>query len=196
VVTQNDSPTIAVLDKEFEEPPRPYSPSSMVNLLLAHGDTHSHECLKRLGVCMAKQAHNHRTMAREAAKDVKHLEEELSAIRIAEAQSLGNDPPDGYVANDNHLPHFLIPDSAEVYGLVRYVRHSPTNPTLAYGTMGGTNDSVYAITVQAARVASICSQPGPLAAWFLGLLGGPLGPFRLLKKEAQCQADWGLAADI
>jgi hypothetical protein len=168
----------------------------MVSLLHAHSDKLSHGRLQKLAITMAKQACSHRLMAREAGDDVERLEKELADIHIAEAQALGNDPPEGYVANDNHLPAFLIPDSMGVYGVARYVRNLPTNPTLAYGTMGGAHDGVYATTLQATRSAGVLTPLAPLAPWFSALLGGPLGPFRLLEKEAHSLQDWGLLADI
>jgi hypothetical protein len=168
----------------------------MVSLLHAHGDKLSHGRLQKLAITMAKQACSHRAMAREAGNDVERLEKELTDLRVAEAQALGNDPPEGYVANDNHLPAFLIPDSMGVYGLARYIRNSPTNLTLAFGTMGGSHDGVYATPLQATRFTGLLTPPTPLPAWFTALLGGPLGPFRLLEKEAHSLQDWGLSADI
>jgi hypothetical protein len=168
----------------------------MVSLLHSHGDKLSHDRLRKLAITMAKQASSHRKMAREASDGVDRLEQELTDIRTAEAQALGNDPPEGYVANDNHLPHFLIPDSMGVYSLARYVRHSPINPTLAFGTMGGSNDGVYATPLQATPFTSLLSPLTPLPAWFTALLSGLLGPFRLLEKEALSLQDWGLSADI
>jgi hypothetical protein len=168
----------------------------MVSLLHLHGDKLSHGRLQKLAITMAKQACSHRTMAREAGDDVERLEKELTNLRVAEAQALGNDPPEGYVANDGHLPAFLIPDSMGVYGLARYVRNSPTNPTLAFGTMGGSHNGVYATPLQATRFTGLLTPPTPLPAWFTALLGGPLGPFRLLEKEAHSLQDWGLLADI
>jgi hypothetical protein len=70
------------------------------------------------------------------------------------------------------------------------------NPTLAFGTMGGSNDSVYATPLQVTRFMGVLTAPTPLPAWFTALLGGSLGPFRLLEKEAHSLQDWGLSADI
>jgi hypothetical protein len=168
----------------------------MVSLLHTHGNKLSHGRLQKLAITMAKQACSHRSMALEAGDDVERLEKELTDLRVAKAQALGNDPPEGYVANDHHLPAFLIPDSMGVYGVAHYVRHSPTNPTLAYRTMGGSHDGVYTTTLQATRSTGVLTPPAPLAVWFTALLGGPLGPFRLLEKEAHSLQDWGLSADI
>jgi hypothetical protein len=168
----------------------------MVSLLHTHGDKLSHSRLQKLAINMAKQACSQWIMARKAGDDVERLEKELTDLRVAESQALGNDPPEGYVANDHLLPAFLIPDSMGVYGLARYVRHSPTNPTIAYGTMEGTHDGVYATTLQATRSVGVLTPPAPLVPWFTALLGGPLGPFRLLEKEAHGLQDWGLSADI
>jgi hypothetical protein len=168
----------------------------MASLLHYNGDKLSAVRLKKLAITMAKQACDYRATAREAGDDVERLEKELSDIRIAEAQALGNDPPEGYVCNDLHLPAFLIPDSMGVYGVAKYVRNSAINPTLAFGTMGGSNDGVYATPLQATRFTGVLTPPTPLPAWFTALLGGPLGPFRLLEKEAHSLQDWGLSADI
>jgi hypothetical protein len=168
----------------------------MVSLLHAHRDKLSHEQLRKVAVTMAKQACSHRSMAWEAGDDVERLEKELTDLRVAEAQALGNDPPEGYVTNNHLLPAFLISDSMGVYGFARYVRHLPTNPTLAYGTMGGAHDGVYATTLQVTRLAGVLTPLAPLPPWFTAILGGPLGPFRLLEKEAHSLQDWGLSADI
>jgi metal-dependent amidase/aminoacylase/carboxypeptidase family protein len=98
----------------------------MVSLLHFHGNKLSHGQLQKLAITMAKQACDYRATVKETGDDVEWLEKELSDIRIAEAQALGNDPPKGYVANDNHLPAFLIPDSMGVYGVAQYVRLAPT----------------------------------------------------------------------
>jgi hypothetical protein len=122
LATADQSPNPrSILDEELEEPPRPYSPASMVSLLHFHGDKLSHGRLQKLAITMAKQACDYRATVRETSDDVECLEKELTDLRVTEAQALGNDPLEGYVANDLHLPAFLIPDSMGVYSVARYV---------------------------------------------------------------------------
>jgi hypothetical protein len=172
------------LDEDFEAEPRPYSLGTIANHLHSHGNKLSYAHLQTLGICMAKQARDYCNTTKTAVKDAERLAGELSDIRIAEAQALGNDPPAGYITNDGHLPHFLIPDSAGVYAVTRYVQSPTTDPTTAFGTMGGTCDPVYATTIQATPSKSVCSKPSPLPTWFLGILNSPKSGFRLLEKEA------------
>ena len=93
------------------------------------------------------------------------------------------------------IPHYGY------HAKVRYIRISPTNPTMVKATMGK-NDNRYAFPIYAKpwRLSTIYNDentpPEPLSEWFLVLLHGDGAHFQTFANGAKEIDDWGVTTDI
>jgi hypothetical protein len=122
-----------------------------------------------IAVALTNTAHQNR-------KDFTHqtelYEEAVARLkREARRPAPANDPPYGYIPNDNIAPYFTIPDRGGRLLMAPFLRRCPGDPTHVIGTMGTpNNDEEHLCPIYTAPRHSDGCSLAALPPWFLDLL--------------------------
>ena len=125
------------------------------------------------------------------AEAVDKIQAELDAKRAVQ-----DEPPYGFVHNDNRVPYFVIYDDKHQPHLAPYIRKCPGDPSTVIGTLGGPNHIEYTCPIYASAHHSDGHNLSALPPWFVELLHTKSHHTDTLIFDAYKQDDWGLAADI
>ena len=125
------------------------------------------------------------------AEAVDKIQKELDAKRAVQ-----DEPPYGFVHNDNRVPYFVIYDDKHQPHLAPYIRKCPGDPSTVIGTLGGPNHIEYTCPIYATARHSDGHNLSALPPWFVELLHAKSHHIDTLIFDAYKQDDWGLAADI
>jgi hypothetical protein len=125
------------------------------------------------------------------AQAVDKIQKELDDKR-----AVPDDPPYGFVHNDNRVPYFVIYDAEHQPHLAPYIRKCPGDPTTVIGTLGGPNHIEYTCPIYATSHHSDGHGLSALPPWFVELLHAKSHHTDTLVLDTYKQDDWGLATDI
>ena len=125
------------------------------------------------------------------AEAVDKIQKELDAKR-----AVPDEPPYGFVHNDNRVPYFVIHDAKHQPHLAPYIRKCPGDPTTVIGTLGGPNHIEYTCPIYATPRHSDGHGLSALPPWFVELLHAKSHHTDTLVLDAYKQDNWGLAAHI
>jgi hypothetical protein len=148
-----------------------------------------------IAVALANTAHHNR-------KDFAHqteLYEEAVARLEQEARrpTPADDPPYGYIPNDNIAPYFTIPDRGGRLYMAPFLCRCPGDPTHVIGTMGTpNNDEEHLCPIYTAPRHSDGRSLAALPPWFLDLLHNQSPHTESIVDSAVNMGDWGLGANI
>jgi hypothetical protein len=148
-----------------------------------------------IAVALANTAHRNQ---KEFAHQTELYEEAVAHLeREARHPAPANDPPYGYIPNDNIAPYFTIPDRGGHLYMAPFLRRCPSDPTHVIGTMGTpNNDEEHLCPIYAAPCHSDGRSLAALPPWFLDLLHNQSPHIESLVDCAINMGDWGLGADI
>ena len=104
-------------------------------------------------------------------------------------------PANGWEANDDRLPGFLIPGPDGGKVVAPYIKRTPEG-THALGSLGGPADPLHAYELYAAPTDHRQAMPDTLPPWLVALLTADTQAFPVLLQEAEHLDDWGLTADL
>ena len=104
-------------------------------------------------------------------------------------------PANGWEANDDHLPGFLIPGPHGDKVVAPYIKHTPEG-THALGSLGGPADPLHAYKLYAAPTDHRQAMPDTIPPWLTSLLTADTQAYPVLLQEAERLDDWGLIADL
>jgi hypothetical protein len=108
-----------------------------------------------------------------------------------------NNPPYGYIPNDDIAPYFTIPDRGGHLYMAPFLCKCPGDPTHVIGTMGTpNNDEEHLCPIYAAPCHSDGRSLAALPPWFLDLLHNQSPHAKSIVDTAINMGDWGLGADI
>jgi hypothetical protein len=125
------------------------------------------------------------------AAAVDRLQAELDAKR-----AVPDEPPYGYVRNDDRITYFVITDPQGHNHIAPYIRKCPGDPTRVISTLGGPNAKEFSCPIYATPRHSDGKALSALPPWFTELLHCQSPHADTLIDDAYKQDDWGLAADL
>jgi hypothetical protein len=125
------------------------------------------------------------------AAAVDRLQAEIDAKR-----AVPDEPPYGYIHNDDRITHFVITDPQGHNHIAPYIRKCPGDPTRVIGTLGGPNAKEFSCPIYATPRHSDGKGLSALPPWFIELLHCQSPHADTLIDDAYHQDDWGLAADL
>jgi cell division protein FtsL len=148
-----------------------------------------------IAVTLANTAHRNR---KDFAHQTELYEEAVARLeREARRPAPADDPPYGYIPNDNIAPYFTIPDRGGRLYMAPFLRRCPGDPTHVIGTMGTpNNDEEHLCPIYAAPRHSDGRSLAALPPWFLDLIHNQSPHTKSLVDCAINMGDWGLGADI
>jgi hypothetical protein len=148
-----------------------------------------------IAVALANTAQHNR---QDFAHQTELYEEAVARLeREARCPPPADNPPYGYIPNDDIAPYFTIPDRGGRLYMAPFLRRCPGDPTHVIGTMGTpNNDEEHLCPIYAApRHSNGCSLAA-LPPWFLDLLHNQSPHTKSLIDCAINMGDWGLGTDI
>ena len=125
------------------------------------------------------------------AAAVDRIQAELDSKR-----AIPDEPPYGFIPNDNRISHFVITDPQGRNHIAPYIRKCPGDPTRVIGTLGGPNAKEFSCPIYATPRHSDGRGLSALPPWFIELLHCQSPHADTLIDDAYQQDDWGLAADL
>jgi hypothetical protein len=183
--------------RPVKSPEQPMSPSTIVTTLAAHPDLNmnilraiANSLLSTIAQCKAQ-----------AASKMCHLREQIRGLHdhVEHYENQFKRPPDGYVANEGHIPHFYITLGNGVHCPAKWVKRLEDGRVTSYHEGQGPNESPYVIDLyaQADMIGHGKENPiKPIPAWFCTLLLRPSSDFAHLQHKIEDLDDWGLARKI
>jgi hypothetical protein len=148
-----------------------------------------------IAVALTNTAHQNR---KDFAHQTELYEEAVARLkREARRPAPANDPPYGYIPNDNIAPYFTIPDRGGRLLMAPFLRRCPGDPTHVIGTMGTpNNDEEHLCPIYTAPRHSDGCSLAALPPWFLDLLHSQSPHAESIVESAINMGDWGLGTDI
>jgi hypothetical protein len=125
------------------------------------------------------------------AEAVDKIQKELNAKR-----AVPDEPPYGFVHNDNCVPYFVIYKAEHQPHIAPYIRKCPGDPTTVIRTLGGPNHIEFTCPIYATSRHSDSHSLSALPPWFVELLHAKSSHTNTLIYKAYKQDNWGLAANI
>jgi hypothetical protein len=125
------------------------------------------------------------------AEAVDKIQKELDTKR-----AVPDEPPYGFVHNDNRVPYFVIYDAEHQPHLAPYIHKCPGDPTTVIGTLGGPNHIEYTCPIYSTSCQCDGHSLSALPPWFVKLLHTKSHHTDTLILDAYKQDDWGLATNI
>ena len=111
-------------------------------------------------------------------------------------RAVPDEPPYGFVPNDNHISYFIITDPQGHNHITPYIRKCPGDPTRVIRTLGGPNAKEFSCPIYATPRHSDGKGLSTLPPWFIKLLHCQSPHADTLIDNAYQQEDWGLAGDL
>ena len=192
--TKNTRRIFQTLEETLEEGDKVcLSPRSALSLL--SDPTITLQDAKDVAIALSNTAESHRVdFAHQTdlyAAAVDRLQAELDAKR-----AVPDEPPYGYVRNDDRVTYFVINDPQGRNHIAPYIRKCPGDPTRVIGTLGGPNAKEFSCPIYATPRHSDGRALSALPPWFTELLHCQSPHADTLIADAYQQDDWGLAADL
>ena len=202
----------------LETEPGRVSPRSMLNVLSNYDDDEAtiprqtHFLLARRtaesAVYQLEAAHlrttamaqevNDLRLAAEAVRNKHALElDDLrqEVLRLNHRVAAPPECPEGYVANIDQCPDFIINYEDGQTAVVPFIRSIP-GASYVLGTFGGPNDPIFTHELYAQPRTPFDVVPDILPNWFTDLISRDNHAYATVIAEAQTYEDWGLVAEI
>jgi hypothetical protein len=117
--------------------------------------------------------------------------------RDARRPAPADDPPHGYIPNNDIAPYFTIPDRGGHLLMAPFLRRCPGDPTHVIRTMGTPNNNEeHLCPIYTAPRHSDGRSLAALPPWFLDLLHNQSPHAKSIVDSAINMGDWGLGANI
>jgi len=121
--------------------------------------------------------------------------------RILQYEETFEHPPEGYVANDNQVPHFRIPCSHGLSRPAKWIKLNNDGTISGYTDTNSPSSSPHIIDLYAQPDDQYDEEGNPKPAatiplWFHFLMVGPTINFTLLHSALLTHGDWGLTREV
>jgi hypothetical protein len=128
----------------------------------------------------------------ETAITAKWYENQVHTLEqhILHYEATFNEPPTGYVLNNNLVPHFHIPIGDRLYHPTEWIKLNNDSTIFSYFNTQGPNKQPYTINLYAQADSSMNTPIKTFPAWFCHMLMGPRGNFQILQTTMAEMDDW------
>jgi hypothetical protein len=137
---------------------------------------------------------------REAAHNTEiwDLREKLLRLEELVGDADSDQPPKGYIRNDNKIPNFDIPMDDGLYLPAKWIKLYEGDYTKAFGLIGKelSTESPYSMEIYASPDIRLHEVPEPLPLWVQTIIEGRTATFESLRWAAIELEDFGIVADL
>jgi hypothetical protein len=130
--------------------------------------------------------------------EVWDLREKLLRFEELVGDAESDQPPGGYIRNDNKIPNFDIPMDDGLYLPPKWIKLHSGDYTKAFGLTGKelSTDTPYSMEIYASPDVRLHEVPEPLPLWVQTIIEGRTATFESLRRAAIELEDYGIVADL